>query len=204
MSTIVVVRKETRIAIVADTLSVAGNTKCQSNYVAAKDKIVRFQDSYIGIVGSTAHATVLLSIMRKYPDRLCFNSVEDIFESYLKLHPILKDEFYLRPEEKQDDPYESSQIDALIANPYGIFGMFSWREVEEYSRFWAIGSGRDYALGAMYSAYDRIADPEEIARLAVTASCEFDDASGLPYTSYAVDVHRRAKKSKHHKESKKG
>jgi ATP-dependent HslUV protease, peptidase subunit HslV len=108
MSTVVVVRKENKVAIAADTLSVVGNTKCQSDYFAQKDKIIRFQDSHIGIVGTTAHAKVLLSIMRKYPEHLCFNSVEDIFESYLKLHPVLKEEFYLRPEESQDDPYESS------------------------------------------------------------------------------------------------
>jgi ATP-dependent protease HslVU (ClpYQ) peptidase subunit len=92
----------------------------------------------------------------------------------------------LRPDEKEDDPYESSQIDALIANPHGIFGMYSWREVEAYSRFWAIGSGRDHALGAMYAVYDNLSNAVEIARVGVGAGCEFDDGTGFPITSYQI------------------
>ncbi len=61
----------------------------------------------------------------------------------------------MKPDEEEDDPYESSQITALLANPNGIFfGVYSLREVYEYERFWAIGSGADYALGAMQAVYD--------------------------------------------------
>ena len=35
----------------------------------------------------------------------------------------------------------------MIANPSGIFAVYSMREVFEFDRFWAIGSGRDFALG---------------------------------------------------------
>ena len=194
MSTIVVVKKANKVAIAADTFSSLGNTKCEGKYFANHDKILRFRDSYIGIVGNSAHSNVFASIIRKYSERLSFGSVEEIFETYLKLHPILKEEFYLRPEEEDDDPYESSQIDALIANPYGIFGMFSWREVDEYNRFWAIGSGQEYALGAMYAVYEKMNDPEEIARTGVAAGCEFDDGSGLPCTSYSLQL-LKSKKS---------
>jgi ATP-dependent protease HslVU (ClpYQ) peptidase subunit len=186
MSTIVVVKKGNHVAIAADTLSTLGHTKCDSRYFDDKDKILRFGDSYIGVTGSTAHSNVLTSIIRKYPEHVCFDSTEDIFETYLRLHPILKEEFYLRPDEKEDDPYESSQIDALIANPHGIFGMYSWREVEAYSRFWAIGSGRDHALGAMYAVYDNLSNAVEIARVGVGAGCEFDDGTGFPITSYQI------------------
>ena len=195
MSTIVVVKKGDHVSIAADTLSTLGDTKCDSKYFDDKDKILRFGDSYVGTTGSTAHNNVLRSIIRKYPERLCFDGAEEIFETYLRLHPILKEEFYLRPDEKEDDPYESSQIDALIANPYGIFGMYSWREVEAYSRFWAIGSGSDFALGAMYSAYDSLVEASEIARIGVAAGCEFDDGSGLPITSYDIALGKPAKPS---------
>jgi ATP-dependent HslUV protease, peptidase subunit HslV len=186
MSTIVVVKKGERVAIAADTFSTVGSTKTHSKYVANSEKIVRFKDSFIGIIGSSAHSQVMESLMRKHPKKISFNGVDDIFETYLKIHPILKDEFYLKTFEDEDDEYESSQIEALIANPHGIFGIFSWRDVDEYTRFWAIGSGQEYALGAMYAIYERIDDPEEIARIGVEAGCEFDDGSGLPCTSYSV------------------
>lgn len=200
MSTIVVVKKNNRVAIAADTLSTVGSTKSDGKYVANSEKIIRFGDSYIGIIGTSAHGQVLESLMRKHPKKISFNGVSDIFETYLRIHPILKDEFYLKTEEEDDDEYESSQIQAFIANPHGIFGMFSWRDVDEYNRFWAIGSGQEYALGAMYAMYDRIDDPEEIARIGVNAGCEFDDGSGMPCTSYSIAL--RKSKSSSRKSSK--
>jgi ATP-dependent HslUV protease, peptidase subunit HslV len=113
---------------------------------------------------------VVCSIAHKYHDQISFNSVQQIFESYLKLHPILKEEYFINVTEGDRDTYESSQIDALIANPYGIFGMYSWREVYEYERFWAIGSGAEFALGSMYATYDLMDEPEDIARLAIETS----------------------------------
>ena len=191
MSTIVVVKKGDRAAIAADTLSTVGRLRTDSKYILNSGKILRFADSHIGIIGPSAHAHVFSSILRKYPKKLRFNSVTDIFETYLRLHPILKEEFYLKTDETEDDEYESSQIEAVIANPHGIFGMFSWRDVDEYTRFWAIGSGQEYALGAMHAVYERLDDPEEIAGIGVAAGCEFDDGSGLPFTSYSVRLRNR-------------
>jgi ATP-dependent protease HslVU (ClpYQ) peptidase subunit len=68
---------------------------------------------------------------------------------------VLKEEAFLNPKEEDDDPYESSQMTVMIANPSGIFAVYSMREVFEFDRFWAIGSGRSFALGAMYAQYER-------------------------------------------------
>ena len=70
---------------------------------------------------------------------------------------MLKERFFLNPKEDDGDPYESSQITALIANPSGIYGVYSYREVFSFERFWGIGSGRNFALGAMYAVYERTA-----------------------------------------------
>jgi ATP-dependent HslUV protease, peptidase subunit HslV len=190
MSTIVVVRKANRVAIAADTLTTFGNTKFTHIYSSDSDKILKFKDNLIGIVGSVAHSNVFSSIIRKHPEVLSFKGLSDIFDTYIKLHPILKEKYFLNPGEKKDEDqeYESSQINALIANPYGIFGMFSWREVYEYERYWSIGSGRDYALGAMFGVYDQLQTAEEIAIAGVTAGCEFDDSSSLPYTIYSMKL----------------
>ena len=92
----------------------------------------------------------------------------------------------------EDVAYQSSQIDALIANENGIFGMFEFREVHEFEKFWAIGSGKAYALGAMYAVYDRFDDPEEIARVGILASCEFDNSCDLPITVYSLPLREEA------------
>ena len=100
--------------------------------------------------------------------------------------PILKEKFFLNPKEEEDDPYESSQITALIANPAGIFGIYSYREVFSFERFWAIGSGRSFALGAMFAAYNTHKTARAIAETGVRAGIEFDKSSGGPIRVHAM------------------
>lgn len=186
MSTIVIVKKADKIAIAADTMSSFGDTKVTAKYLGDRSKILKCGSTYLGVAGSGAHNNVLTSIISKHGRRLSFKSTKDIFETYLKLHAILKDEYYVNVTEDEHDSYESSQIDALVANPYGIFGIYSWREVYEYERFWALGSGMEYAMGAMHAVYEQLDDAEEIAGVGVTASCEFDTGSALPMKLHSV------------------
>ena len=92
----------------------------------------------------------------RFGEDLDFSGRLAIFYTLRKLHPVLKDQHLLNPKEEEDDPYESTQITALIANQHGIFGVYSMREVFEYSQFWAVGSGREFALGAMNALYPRL------------------------------------------------
>ena len=68
---------------------------------------------------------------------------------------------------------------ALVANEHGIFGVYSMREVFEYTQFWAVGSGREFALGAMYALYPRLRTAAAIARAGIEAGATFDKNSGL-------------------------
>jgi ATP-dependent protease HslVU (ClpYQ) peptidase subunit len=75
-----------------------------------------------------------------------------------------------------------------VANPRGIFGVTPARDVESFPRFWAIGSGTDYALGAMFVMYSGTDEVEAIARAGVEAGAEFDDASDLPVIVHAIEL----------------
>ncbi|MGH8773365.1 MAG: hypothetical protein ACREV2_19650, partial [Burkholderiales bacterium] len=104
-----------------------------------------------------------------------------------EMHPVLKESYFVLPEEDKEDALESSRLDVLIANPYGIFGVTVHRTVQEFSRFYAYGSGSDYALGAMYSAYEQPGQSaESLARLGVEAAAEFDDGTAGPITCYTM------------------
>ncbi len=186
MSTIVAVRKNGRIVIAADSLTTFGDTRLPASDDAAWDKIHRYRDSYIGIVGSAAHLLVVQSLFTEAVD-YDLSSRSAIFETFRSLHPRLKEEYFLNPKEDEEDAYESTRMDALIANPNGIFGLFSLREVFEYQRFWAVGSGADYALGAMHALWDREQDAEAIARAGVEAGAAFNSATSLPMTLYAME-----------------
>jgi ATP-dependent protease HslVU (ClpYQ) peptidase subunit len=189
MTTIVVVRKGGTAAIAADSLTTFGEARLPANYDASPEKILKCGDSYVGVSGSAAHQLVLESVLTRKPG-LRLHGKSEIFETFRGIHPILKEEHFLNPKEEEDDPYESSQITALIANRSGIYGVYSLREVFEYTRFWAIGSGREFAIGAMYAVYDRLDRAEEIARIGVAAGAEFDTGSALPVACFTIELGR--------------
>jgi ATP-dependent protease HslVU (ClpYQ) peptidase subunit len=185
MTTLVAVRKHDQIAIAADSLTTFGDIRLPSQFDRSYDKIIAFRGSYLGLCGSAAHQLVFESLLAANPDA-DFSSRIAIFETLRRLHPLLKDQHFLNPKEEEEDPYESTQITALIANANGIFGVYSMREVFEYTQFWAAGSGKDVALGAMHALYPRLKTAEAIARAAVEAGAMFDRKSALPMTIYTV------------------
>jgi ATP-dependent HslUV protease, peptidase subunit HslV len=192
MTTIVVVKKNNQVAIAADSLTTFGSTRLAPSYDRSPEKIIRYADaargdSYMGIAGSAAHQLVLESLLAKNVE-LNFHGKAAVYESFRKLHPLLKEEHFLNPREEEDDPYESSQLTAMIANASGIYAVYSMREVFEFETFWAIGSGRDFALGAMYTVYKRAKDAASIAKTGVEAGAEFDTGSALPLNIYSVEL----------------
>jgi len=189
MSTIVAVVKNNVACIAADSLTSFGDTKQAAEFVTDADKIIRFDgDNHIGIVGSAAHHLVICDLLGKHADKIDFSDRLSIFDSMRQLHPILKDEYFLNSKDEDSDSYESSRVDALIMNPSGIFGLYSLREVDQYSRFWAVGSGADFALGAMQVAYDKSEDAAAIAAAGIEAGAIFDSGSALPMTSYQLEL----------------
>ena len=189
MSTIVTVLKNNRACIAADSLTSFGDTLQAAEFVADYEKIIPFgEKNYIGIVGSAAHHLVMQNLLHKHADKVDFSDRFRIFESMRQLHPILKEEYFLNSKDEDDDSYESSRVDGLIMNPNGIFGLYSLREVDQYKRFWTVGSGAEFALGAMQVAYDLMDDAQAIARAGIEAGACFDNGSALPMTSYCIEL----------------
>ena len=189
MTTVTVVRKGGVAAIAADTLIKWGSAKESATYIANHDKILRVGESLVGVTGTATFTAILRDYFDHSSEEVRLDSPSQIFRTWNRLHGILKERYFLLPEEDKEDALESSRMDCLIANPHGIFGVAAHRTVQQFSKFYAYGSGSDYALGAMYSAF---ADPqlsaEQIARLGIEAAAEFDDGTGLPVTSYSVQL----------------
>ena len=184
MTTCVVVKKGNQIAIAADSLVTFGDTRLSIAY-EANNKIFPVGDSYVTLAGTAAHFPVMRKLLVDMGEHCKLTSREEVFETYSRVHQILKDNYFLNTKEDDDDPYESSQITSLIANPHGIFGVYSYREVFSFDRFWGIGSGRNFALGAMYAAYDRVESARDVAEIGVQAGAEFDKSSSGPFQIYS-------------------
>ena len=159
MTTIAVVRKHGVAAIAADTLTKWGSAKESATYITNHEKVLQVGDSYVAITG-TATFKLILGDYFSNGAEVRLSSASDIFRAWNRLHTALKERYFILPEEDKEDALESSRLDVLIANPHGIFGVSGHRTVQEFSRFYAYGSGSDYALGALYATYD---DPERSA-----------------------------------------
>jgi ATP-dependent protease HslVU (ClpYQ) peptidase subunit len=187
MTTSVVVRKNNQIAIAADSLVTFGETRLSRDY-EDNSKIFRVGDSYVTLAGTTAHFPVMRKLLTEMGESCRLGSRDEVFETYTQVHNILKEKYFLNTREDEDDPYESSQLTSLIANPHGIFGVYSYREVFCFERFWGIGSGRNFALGAMHALYGRDASAREIAEAGVKAGAEFDKNSSGPFQVYSFEM----------------
>jgi len=189
MSIVVAVRKGKYAAIASDLQTTYGSTICPGEMRPYPRNIRRVGEAYIGLVGSIAHFTSLWSLVASKPDLFNFSSGDAIAETLRKIHPLLRDEYYLLTTEDDDNQeYESIQMDGLIVSKSGIYSFSSYREVSEYNMFWATGSGTEYSLGAMEATYATEQSAKKIAECGVNAACKFDTACGLPLESYELEL----------------
>ncbi len=178
MTTIVGVRKGDQIVIGSDSLLMQGEIRLTHDYVKAP-KIYRVGNNCLGFSGSTSHYLPLVNVLTNMGDDCKLNSYEDVFKTFTKVHKKLKDEFYLNAKKTNDDPYEFSHFSLMVVNSSGIYTVYGHRDVMQFQTFWVNGSGRPYALGAMYTVYEEEQYTAlDIAQKGLSASMEFDRGSG--------------------------
>ncbi len=187
MTTIVVVRKGRSVAIAADTMTKWGPAKETAEYVANNGKLLQVGDTWLGLTGNATFKTILRDYFGKPKVRARFDSSLEIFRTWQALAAALKNDYFLHIGGQDDEPLESTRFDALVANRHGIFGVVAHRTVQEFTRYYAFGSGSTYAMGALHALYnDPKLDAEALARRAVETAAEFDDATGLPLQSHRI------------------
>jgi len=186
MSTTVVVHKDNQIAIAADTLTVYGPTLEGADLVANPSKIVKYRSSYLAAVGPASIQLALQSFFSNGAPAHDLDSELDIFHFAQELHEYFKDKLHLNPKEDDDDPFESSQFCALIANKSGIYGLYTLRSVQKYRKYCAQGSGYRYALGALAALYSQKGSAKQIAKRAIEITADLHDATATPVDVFAV------------------
>ncbi len=193
MSTIVVAQKNGVACIGADTLSCLGSLRQKAHHIVNKTKITKINDTLIGLTGTSASLVVLNSYFSNPERPRDFSSTDAFFETFRHAHHFLKTEYFMASHPDKDDEYETTQFYGLAANPRGIFAIYSFRSAQQFHKFWGAGSGRDYALGAMQTVYDKYKTAEEIVRAGLDAAAEFDSATGGPYEIHSVKLEVAAK-----------
>jgi ATP-dependent HslUV protease, peptidase subunit HslV len=192
MTTVVVVKKAGQVAVATDSLVTFGDTRLPHRF-EANEKVFKVDavggPSFVATAGTVAHFPALRKALAALPKgELKLHSKDEVYDTFLKLHPILKDTFFLQTKEEDADPYESMQFSVLVANSAGIFGLYSYREVFEFKEFWGIGSGRGFALGAMNAVFKKAKTAREVAVVGVEAGCEFDKNSAGPINVFTMKL----------------
>lgn len=177
MTIITAARQNEIYTMACDTMHNCGYTK-----IMAKDdneKVVYAQESFIGFAGNVVNRLAITEAIKK--TKACFESVKATYLSMLRIHKLLKSDYFLTSQATIDDPFEDSASSILICNKHGIFRVGSDNSVIRHDHFWAIGSGMHFGLGAMYSF---INDPDsatnvvDIVWRGVEAAIEFSDSCG--------------------------
>ena len=188
MSIVCAAIKNDEIAIAADTQMSWGSLVTTAEDLQNSDKLLRVNGNVIGTVGWKAMAVMLEAIVGEKAEIFVMDDRKKIYQSLMKLHEEMKQNYYLETSEYKSQPVESLQLDALVVNKNGIFVISSYREVNQFSRFWAIGSGSRYSLGAMEALYSKASNAIELVEAGVFAATKFDDGCSLPSTSEVMKL----------------
>lgn len=209
MTIITAVKKDNEIAIACDTQSSSGNISLKSTaeYKVNHIKLIPYGDSLFGLSGSIAISQIFEDLLTQI-EPVPLTSRSEIFRWLLSHQDTLKNKYYLKPDVPNDkqQPAESQGLHALLANPYGIFSLHRYREVVEYHKFWAIGSGSHFALGALDILYDQTLTASEIAQEAALTATKFSPTCAPPIhveTIQRVETHSKAKTTKRKRSTKK-
>ena len=188
MSIVCAARKNGQIAISADTMTSYGGLRASASYRENPSKLLRVNGSVIGIVGWCAISSALEHLIDGEEKLFRFGNRMEVMTTLLELHRRMKQDYFLESYEDRNQPVESTQLHALIATTGGLYEVCSYRSVGECNSFWAVGSGRRIALGAMFANWDSAENARDIAEIGVRAAAEFDDACGLPLSSEVIQL----------------
>ncbi|MCH9626289.1 MAG: hypothetical protein S4CHLAM123_14850 [Chlamydiales bacterium] len=189
MTTIAAVKKGQRLCIAADTLACFGSRKeIAEKHVYDNGKIVQIGQNFVGFAGHPSWELILNHYFSKKKNILTWETADHIFEAFNTFHQHLKKKYFLAPSPARYVPLECSDFEFLIVNSHGIFEVDYVRVVRQHKYFSAIGSGEEYALGAIKAVYESIDDPEEMAKTAIGAAAQFDSKTALPLQTCCIDL----------------
>lgn len=151
-TTILAVRKGARVVIAGDGQVSAGATIMKSN--ARKVRRIADGKAIAGFAGATADAFALLERLEQKLERF----PEQLARACVDLAKDWRTDRYLRRLEAMIIVADSRET--LVVTGSGDV-------VEPEHHVAAVGSGGNFALAAARALYERIADPEEIARTAM-------------------------------------
>lgn len=187
MTTLTAVKKDKQICLASDGLTIFGSRKeISGEHISEGGKILEIGSNYIGIAGHPSWSLILDNYFAKRKKTPQWKTADEVFETFHSMHEDLKQEYFLNSPYLSFLPFESSEFELLIVNPYGIFEVEYSRVVRQYFQYSAIGTGEEYALGAISSVYNSLDDVKQIAKIGIESAAQFDRKTSLPIHIYSM------------------
>ncbi len=174
MTIAVAVRKDSRTVLAADSLVHFGGQRfppenCRFN------KIFRMDETSIVWAGWSLYAELLTAhLARNAPPTLATEA--DVFSFFVRFWRSIREEytFISKSTQPADHPFADLESVFLLVNSAGMFRIAGDMDVTAFKQYSAVGSGSNYALGALRVLFDQDLSALEIARRAVQVGIDFD------------------------------
>ncbi len=174
MSIVVAVKKGKDIVIGADSQYNFGSNKvCDKNINCSKIK--RIGPVLFSNTGWGLYSDILNDYLSKKKTVKLNNELE-VFQFFKAFwHALHKNYSFVNDQcNDEESPFGDLDANFLITTGKCIFHVSSNMGVTEFLKFYAIGSGCEYALGAMFAVYKMKLSAENIARKGLEAAIEHD------------------------------
>ncbi len=178
MTIILAVNKNNETVMASDTRITYGSEIIPGDNLVV-DKVIRIGGSYIGSSGWGIYDNILADYLSNKTGvqldgtQSIFSFFIDLWADLHKRYPFVNDQ-----SGDKDSPFGDLDAKFLIANSAGIFLVSSNMSVRKFNKYYAIGSGSSYSMGALHVLYDEDLDAEQIARKATAAAIAFDNDCG--------------------------
>jgi ATP-dependent HslUV protease, peptidase subunit HslV len=192
MSVVVAVQKGGRVALAADTQTSFGDTRIPSDNLRAR-KISKVGNAFVGKTGWGIYENIFtdfLGTRRRTPD---LGNERAIYSFFLGLWRELHEKYGFVNDQchEKDSPFADLDATFLVVNRNGIHHVASDMSVTRFEKFFAIGAGCDFALGALCVLYDEDYDAAALARKAVEAAMTYKVYCGGDIDLVEVKTGRR-------------
>lgn len=174
MSIVVAVVKDGETCVAADSQSNFGTNQVPMDN-GKVSKLRQIGASVLGTTGWGVYENILEDfISAKKPPLL--SDRQSIFSFFLDLWKALHERYpYVNDQWDTDrSPFANLDASFLIASPDGLFYVASDLSVTRFEKYFAVGSGADFSMGALYNLYDTDLDAAAITRKAVESAMAFN------------------------------
>ncbi len=174
MSIVVAVQKAGKTCVAADSQSNFGSLKVPVQNARAR-KIRPVGPMILGTTGWALYEDIFEDFLqaKDLPQPVDKPSIFSFFlELWKDLHeryPFVNDQV-----SKDESPFGNLDATFVIAGSTGIFYVASDLGVTRFDRYFAIGSGADFAMGALHQLFELDLDAEAIATRAVETAIAFN------------------------------